>query len=94
MYAAHPEQTLLSRELVLDWIGDASASSYDIAQRAASIRQFASIPLRPLEKKRIFCLEKYAPLKSKAAAYIFTDAELAALFRAIDQLRLRKRNLF
>lgn len=43
---AHPEQALLSRELVLDWIGDASASSYDIAQRARFHTAVCSIPLR------------------------------------------------
>ena len=90
---AHPEQTLLSRELVLDWIGDASASSYDIAQRAASIRQFARY-LCAIGEEAYILPEKYAPLKSKAAAYIFTDAELTALFRAIDQLPPTKKEPF
>ena len=37
----HPEQTELSRELVLDWINDTTVSSYNTAQRVASMRQFA-----------------------------------------------------
>ena len=90
---AHPEQALLSRELVLDWIGEASASSYDIAQRAASIRQFARY-LCAIGEEAYILPEKYAPLKSKAAAYIFTDAELTALFRAIDQLPPTKKEPF
>lgn len=90
---AHPEQALLSRELVLDWIGEASASSYDIAQRAASIRQFARY-LCAIGEEAYILPEKYAPLKSKAAAYIFTDAELTALFRAIDQLPSTKKEPF
>lgn len=90
---AHPEQALLSRELVLDWIGDASASSYDIAQRVASIRQFARY-LCAIGEEAYILPEKFAPLKSKAAAYIFTDAELTALFRAIDQLPPTKKEPF
>lgn len=90
---AHPEQALLSRELVLDWIGDASASSYDIVQRVASIRQFARY-LCAIGEEAYTLPEKFAPLKSKAAAYIFTDAELTALFRAIDQLPPTKKEPF
>ena len=90
---AHLEQALLSRELVLDWIGDASASSYDIAQRVASIRQFARY-LCAIGEEAYILPEKFAPLKSKAAAYIFTDAELTALFRAIDQLPPTKKEPF
>ena len=90
---AYPEQALLSRELVLDWIGDASASSYDIAQRVASIRQFARY-LCAIGEEAYILPEKFAPLKSKAAAYIFTDAELTALFRAIDQLPSTKKEPF
>ena len=68
---AHPEQALLSRELVLDWIGDDSASSYDIAQRVASIRQFARY-LCAIGEEAYILPEKFAPLKSKAAAYILS----------------------
>lgn len=37
----HPGQTVLTRELVLDWINDTAISSYNTAQRVASMRQFA-----------------------------------------------------
>lgn len=90
---AYPEQTLLSRKLVLDWIGDASASRYDVAQRVASIRQFARY-LCAIGEEAYILPEKYAPLKSKATAYIFTDTELTALFRAIDQLPPTKKEPF
>lgn len=90
---AYPEQTLLSREIVLDWIGDASASSYDVARRVASIRQFARY-LCAIGEEAYILPEKYAPLKSKATAYIFTDTELTALFRAIDQLPPTKKEPF
>lgn len=38
--------------------------------------------------------EKYTLLKSRAAAYLFTDMELTSLFRAIDQLPPTKKEPF
>lgn len=89
----HPDQILLSRELVLDWISDTSISSYNIAQRVASMRQFARY-LCAIGEEAYILPEKYAPLKSRAAAYMFTDLELAALFISIDQLPPTKREPF
>ena len=39
----HPEQTELNRELVLEWLNGASVSSYNTAQRVASIRCLVSM---------------------------------------------------
>lgn len=38
--------------------------------------------------------EKYTPLKSRAAVYLFTDMELTALFSAIEQLPPTKKEPF
>lgn len=89
----HPGQTQLSRELVLDWIDDAAISCYNTAQRVASMRQFAKY-LCAIGEEAYILPEKYAPLKSRAAAYIFTDFELAALFRSIDRLPPTKKEPF
>ena len=89
----HPTQTKLSRELVLDWINDAVVSSYNTAQRVASMRQFARY-LCAIGEEAYILPEKYAPLKSRATAYLFTDMELSALFRAIDQLPPTKKEPF
>ena len=89
----HPAQAELSRELVLDWINDTSVSSYNTAQRVASIRQFARY-LCAVGEEAYILPEKYAPLKSRAAAYLFTDTELTALFGAIDQLPSTKKEPF
>ena len=89
----HPEQTQLSRELVLDWINDATISSHNTAQRVAAMRQFARY-LCAIREEAYILPEKYAPLKSRAAAYLFTDFELTALFRAIDQLPPTKKEPF
>lgn len=89
----HPAQTELSRELVLDWINDATISGYNIAQRVASMRQFARY-LCAVGEEAYILPEKYTPLKSRAAAYLFTDMELTALFSAIDQLPPTKKEPF
>ena len=89
----HPTQTKLSRELVLGWINDAVVSSYNTAQRVASMRQFARY-LCAIGEEAYILPEKYAPLKSRATAYLFTDMELSALFRAIDQLPPTKKEPF
>ena len=89
----HPAQAELSRELVLDWINDTSVSSHNTAQRVASIRQFARY-LCAVGEEAYILPEKYAPLKSRAAAYLFTDTELTALFGAIDQLPSTKKEPF
>ena len=89
----HPEQTQLSRELVLDWISDTRISSYNTAQRVVSMRQFARY-LCAMGEEAYILPEKYAPLKSRATAYLFTDFELIALFMAIDQLPPTKKEPF
>ena len=89
----HPAQTELSRELVLDWINDTTSSSYNTAQRVASMRQFARY-LCAVGEEAYILPEKYTPLKSRAAAYLFTDMELTALFSAIDQLPPTKKEPF
>lgn len=81
----YPEQTELSREFVLGWINDIAVSGYDTAQQITSKRQFARY-LCAIGEEAYILPEKYAPLKSRATAYLFTDSELAALFQAIDRL--------
>lgn len=89
----HPAQTELSRELVLGWINDTAVYSYNTAQRVASMRQFARY-LCAVGEEAYILPEKYTPLKSRSAAYLFTDIELTALFSAIDQLPPTKREPF
>lgn len=89
----HPDQTQLSRELVLNWINDIASSSYNTAQRVASMRQFARY-LCAIGEEAYVLPEKYASLKSRAVAYLFTDVELTSLFMAIDQLPPTKKEPF
>ena len=81
----HPDQTTLSQELVHDWIDDDAASSSDIAQRVAVMRQFGRYLCASGEDAYVLP-ERYAPIRSRATPYLFTDSELTALFASIDLL--------
>ncbi len=89
----HPLQSKLSREFVHSWIDADAISAFELAQRVASMRQFAKY-LCATGEDAYFLPEKYAPLKSRAVAYIFTDDELSALFSAIDLLPPTKKEPF
>ena len=80
-----PENTTLDRGLVHDWIDDDSASAYEISYRAKTMRQIGKY-LGALGEDTYILPDRYAPIKSKAVPYVFTDSELAALFAAIDAL--------
>lgn len=89
----YPGQELLSRELVHDWIDDSVASGHEVAHRCTAMRQFGKYLCSHGEEAYVLP-GKYAPLKSRAAAYIFTDSELAALFAAVDLLSPPKKEPF
>ena len=89
----HPGETALTRELVHDWIADKKASAYEISHRCVAMRQFGKY-LCAIGEDAYVLPTKYAPYKSRAAAYIFTDAELAALFASIDRLPPTKNEPF
>lgn len=67
------------------WIDTDIASASDLSQRVRAIRQFGKY-LCAIGEDAYVLPEKYAPVKNYAAAYIFTDEEMTALFAAIDQL--------
>ena len=81
----HPCQSVLSRELVHEWMNENTASRSDTARRASVIRQFGKY-LAAIGEAAYILPEKYAPIRSAAVPFLFTDTELSALFRAIDSL--------
>lgn len=89
----YPSQQELSRDFVHCWIDTDTVSFFDVSQRVAAMRQFGRY-LCAIGEEAYIIPEKYAPLKSHAAAYIFTDSELTALFTAIDQLPSTKNEPF
>lgn len=83
--ANHPAEANLTRELIHEWIDSNSTSYSEIAQRIIAIRLFGRY-LCALGEGAYVLPEKYAPLRSRAVPYLFTDSELAALFISIDAL--------
>ena len=81
----HPEQSSLTRELVHEWIDDSGASRPDASRRAIVMRQFGKY-LAAIGENAYILPAKYAPVKSTAVPFLFTDKELSALFLAIDAL--------
>ena len=86
-----PNLSSLSRELVHAWISEESRS--ETARRATVMRRFGKY-LAAIGENAYVLPEKYAPLRSPAVPYLFTDAELSALFSAIDALPATSREPF
>lgn len=81
----NPHAITLSRELVHEWIDDDSVSDNEVANRARAMRQFGKY-LVAIGEEAYVLPDKYAPIRSRAVPYLFTDSELTALFAAIDIL--------
>ena len=81
----HPDLTELTREAVHEWLNDDSASPHDLSQRASAMRMFGKY-LHALGENAYILPGKYTPMKPAAVPYIFTDAEMTALFAEIDDL--------
>lgn len=80
----HPDQTQLSRELVLDWINDIASSSYNTAQRVASMRQFARY-LCAIGEEAYVLPEQYAPLKKPDCTAGVDYMSMAAITAIIEK---------
>jgi integrase len=80
-----PEQSTLTREAVHHWLDSVKTTANEFARYATVIRQFG-IYLCAVDGTAYVLPEKFAPNQSEFNPYIFTDEELAALFKAIDAL--------
>jgi integrase len=89
----HSDLTVLTRELVHEWIDGDLISSQEMTKRAATVRQFGKY-LVAIDEDAYILPDRYAPVKSWSMPYIFTDSELAALFAAIDKLPATKSEPF
>lgn len=88
-----PNPSSFSRELAHAWISEEGISRSETARRATVMRQFGKY-LAAIGENAYVLPEKYAPLRSPAVPYLFTDAELSALFSAIDALPSTSREPF
>ena len=89
----HPDQEILTRELVHEWIGCSDLSCRDTSQRVRAIRQFGKYLCATGENAYIVS-EKYAPMRKQFMPYLFSDKELSALFSEIDLLPGTKKEPF
>jgi len=80
-----PEQDTLTPEAVHDWLDNAKTTANAFAYNATAIRQLG-IYLCAVDETAYVLPDKFAPNQSEFNPYIFTDAELAALFGAVDTL--------
>jgi integrase len=80
-----PQIHELTREIVHAWLDNESESVIDLAGAAGTIRQFGKY-LNATGEDAYVLPDKFTPYKKRSAPYIFTDAEVTALFDAIDKL--------
>jgi integrase len=85
----HPGERALTKELVFAWLGSRAADPRaGVNGDACAIRQFAGY-LEAIGWDAYVLPEGFYPIKGASAPYVFTDDELAALFRAIDSIPRR-----
>lgn len=75
----------LTQEIVHTWYDYETATAHSLTGVATSIRQFGKY-LNAVGEEAYILSEKFAPRKEAFTPYIFTDAEMTALFTAIDTL--------
>jgi integrase len=82
----YSDSDVLTKELVFGWLAErAENSNSAINSDASAIRQLAEYMLA-VGKEAYVLPDGFYPFKSTFTAYIFTDAELSALFQAIDSI--------
>lgn len=85
-YEKHPNDTVLTQELVHGWLQDAATQGYiDMAGRGGAIRIFAKY-LRSMGYDAYVIPTTYCSYKSNFVPYILSQSELSAFFKATDEL--------
>jgi len=84
--ASCPAAEKLTPEVVYGWLdAEAEEDSRALSSRASTVRQFG-LYLCAMEEDAYVIPEKYNTNQRASLPYNFTDAELTALFRAVDRL--------
>jgi len=86
----YPEIQYLSKEIVMDWIGDQWSG---VQEKATAVRLLGRY-LSAIGKESFILPHGFVSDKKSFAPYIFTDAELNALFCAIDTIAPTKSEPF
>jgi len=77
----YPETSTLTKEIVLDWLEEQHSG---IRQKAAAARLLGKY-MRAIGKDAYVLYDGYMTWPKSQPAYMFSDSELAALFRAVDK---------
>jgi integrase len=80
-----PDLSELTQTVVHAWYGEETGTSRYLIGKATAIRQFGKY-LNAVNEEAYILPDKFAPNKDSFNPYIFTDAEMTALFTAIDML--------
>jgi len=81
----HPGCGELTRELAFEWLNSRADTGNITGNDTSAIRGLAEY-LTAIGKSAYILPHGFYPVKNNFTAYIFTDAEMAALFAAIDAL--------
>jgi integrase len=82
----HPDETSMSKDMVLGWIHrELNKPRSNINSKTGSVRILAKYFVA-IGRDAYVLPDDYASRKTVSSPYIFTDAELEALFDAIDRL--------
>jgi integrase len=82
----HPECDAISKELVFDWLSEITeAGGSNISGYAGAVRNLAEY-MNAVGQPAYVLPDGFYPYKSGFTAYVFSDAELSALFSAVDLL--------
>lgn len=83
---SYPQGNVLDKEMVLEWaVRRENESPSTFNNRCGFIRKFARY-LASTGEQAYILPDKFCPSGSGFTPYIFSDAELTALFRSIDRL--------
>jgi integrase len=78
-----PEADTLTKEIVFDWLDEQHSG---LAQKATAVRSLGTY-MRAVGKDAYVLYHGFMKEPSRQPAYVFTDGELSALFRAIDKIK-------
>jgi integrase len=80
-----PGVSELTSEIVHSWLVGETSTIHGRISTASAIRQFGKY-LNAVGEEAYILPDKYAPNRTAFVPYMFTDAELTALFREVDRL--------
>jgi integrase len=90
--ALPPDCNIITKELVFDWLGKLTdAGRANIDHYASAVRHLAEY-MNAAGQEAYVLPTGFYPYKSSFTAYTFSDAELSALFTAIDALPNTSKN--